>query len=190
RSGCDVIRTTRYATAQIAQLDPKIQQLRSTVELFKGKDWEECDNFIRAIRARALWEGKQRDPGWMADLATPQFSQRALSWHCRLPDDVRQDWSKLVIALLDRWPFPEDDDDLQIKPTPAAAPRSSRNESADGPLQGVLKVVLDGSYPNYYVRYTGSFCDLTSDASVAIRVCCMRSSVSGATLLERTVSVE
>ncbi|KAG8928758.1 hypothetical protein FRC00_001662 [Tulasnella sp. 408] len=82
-----------------------------TVESFKGANWEECHKFIVAIRARALWEGKQRDPAWIADFAAPLFWRKALSWHCRLPEDVRQDWSKLEIALIDRWPEPEDDDE-------------------------------------------------------------------------------
>lgn len=80
----------------------------SAVERFKGTDWEECDDFVAAVRARALWEGKQRDPAWIADFAAPLFSRTALSWHCRLPQDVRQDWFKLEIALIDRWPPPDD----------------------------------------------------------------------------------
>lgn len=170
------------------QIVPGAQAAMSSappVELFKGKDWEECDNFIRAIRARALWEGKQRDLTWMADFAAPQFSQKALSWHCRLPEDVQQDWSKLVIALLDRWPFPEDDDNPQIKPTPAAALSLNTNGSVGHPLQGALKVVLNESDKNYYVRAraSDSICTLTTDASEAIRVRC--SFVSDVTLLER-----
>ncbi|KAG8900915.1 hypothetical protein FRC00_010204, partial [Tulasnella sp. 408] len=77
------------------------------VLLFKGTSWEECNDFIRAIRATAWREGKQRDDAWMADFAALHFSQGALSWHSRLPRDVRQDWSKLETALLDRWPPPE-----------------------------------------------------------------------------------
>lgn len=64
-----------------------------------------------AIRARALWEGKQRDPAWIADFAAPLFWRKALSWHGRLPQDVRQDWFKLEAALFDRWPEPEEDDE-------------------------------------------------------------------------------
>ncbi|KAG8921285.1 hypothetical protein FRC01_000323, partial [Tulasnella sp. 417] len=80
------------------------------VEHFKGTSWEECDEFILAIHKRAFWEGKQRDPGWMADFAAINFSRKARSWHARLPEDVRQDWSKLEKALVDRWPAPDDDD--------------------------------------------------------------------------------
>lgn len=159
------------------------QRLHSTVELFKGNDWEDCDSFIRAIRARALWEGKQRDSAWMADFAAPQFSQKALLWHCRLPDDVRQDWSKLEIALLARWPFPEDDDEPQIRPTPAAALSPNRNHRDDYQLQGVLKVVRNGSKTSDYIKFSGVLGSLTSDVDEATHIRC--NSLSSGTLLER-----
>ncbi|KIO27965.1 hypothetical protein M407DRAFT_22871 [Tulasnella calospora MUT 4182] len=156
------------------------------VERFKGTNWEECHEFILAIRTRAMWEGKRRDSAWMADFAANYFWHKALSWHCRLPEDVREDWSKLEIALTDRWPEPEDDDKPQINPTPAAAPSSNRNDGAERPLQGLLKVVLDESNTTYYVHLKGAFGGLTTDASEAIRVRC--NFASGATLLERTVN--
>ncbi|KIO19580.1 hypothetical protein M407DRAFT_30772 [Tulasnella calospora MUT 4182] len=151
------------------------------VERFKGTDWEECHDFIAAIRARALWEGKQRDSAWKADFAAPLFWGKALSWHSRLPEDVREDWSKLEIALLDRWPPQEDDDDPQIKPTPAAAPSLNRN--GNPPLQGILTVVPDGSNTKYYLRLGSDYCEFTTDADQAIRVRC--NSLSSTTLLER-----
>lgn len=77
------------------------------VDIFKGTGWEECNEFIRAIRASAWREGKQRDMAWMADYAALQFSHAALAWHSRLPQDIRQDWGRLENALLDRWPPPE-----------------------------------------------------------------------------------
>ncbi|KAG8959758.1 hypothetical protein FRC00_001279 [Tulasnella sp. 408] len=80
------------------------------VERFKGTNWEECHDFIAAIRARALWEGKQRDSAWKADFAAPLFWGKALWWHNKLPEDVREDWSRLETALLDRWP-PQGDED-------------------------------------------------------------------------------
>lgn len=156
------------------------------VELFKGKDWEECDSFIRAIRARALWEGKQRDLAWIADFAAPQFSRKALSWHCQLPEDIRQDWSKLEIALINRWPAPEeeeDDDEPQIEPTPAAAPSLNRIDQADVQPQGFLRFALDGSDTKYYVDFGSDICTLRSDVNRAMRVRC--NSLHGTTLLER-----
>lgn len=155
------------------------------VEPFKGKDWEECNNFIRAIRARALWEGKQRDSAWIADFAAPQFSHKALSWHCQLPQDVQQDWFKLLIALLDCWPPPEDDDTPgpQIKPIPAAAPSLNSNGNADRPLQGALKVVFDEPNPSCYVSLGSKICNRGTQASEAIRIRCIF--MSRGTLLER-----
>ncbi|KAG8907207.1 hypothetical protein FRC00_012062 [Tulasnella sp. 408] len=81
------------------------------VELFKGTDWKECDAFVRALRSRALWEGKQRDPAWIADFASPLFSRKALLWHSRLPLDTRLDWFKLENALLEEWLPSEEDDE-------------------------------------------------------------------------------
>lgn len=69
------------------------------VEPFKGKNGEECNSFIRAIRAAAWKQGKLRDAAWMADFASLQFSHQALSWHSRLTEDVRQDWTKLEVAI-------------------------------------------------------------------------------------------
>lgn len=39
----------------------------------------------------------------MADLASLYVSSRALSWHAKLPLEVRQDWFKLEEALVDFW---------------------------------------------------------------------------------------
>ncbi|KIO16978.1 hypothetical protein M407DRAFT_33374 [Tulasnella calospora MUT 4182] len=153
------------------------------VELFKGTNWEECHKFILAIRTRALWEGKQRDSAWMADFAATCFWHKALPWHSRLPEDVRQDWSKLEIALFDRWPLLEDEDDSRVKPIAAAAPSLNLNIKSDPPLQGVLKLVLGDSNPSYYLKPPGPVCDLTSDRNEALRVRC-NSSPSG-TLLEQ-----
>ncbi|KIO19585.1 hypothetical protein M407DRAFT_146705 [Tulasnella calospora MUT 4182] len=153
------------------------------VEPFKGTGWEECYDFIVAIRARALWEGKQRDSAWIADFAAPLFRRKALSWHGRLPQDVRQDWFKLEAALFDRWPEPEDDDEPDIQPTPAAAPSLNSTDKANFALQGVLKVVIDGLNTNRYVKEESGVCSLTNDAKEAVRTRC--NTLSGATLLER-----
>ncbi|KAG8915175.1 hypothetical protein FRC00_006908 [Tulasnella sp. 408] len=94
----------------------------------------------------------------MADFAATYFSRKALSWHSRLPQSVRGDWSKLEIALLARWPPPADADRPRIEPTPAAAPPQEFNGEARSSLYGVLKVVLDQSNTSYYVNFAdGSF---------------------------------
>ncbi|KIO33894.1 hypothetical protein M407DRAFT_17163 [Tulasnella calospora MUT 4182] len=155
------------------------------VDLFKGTDWKECDTFVRALRSRALWEGKQRDPAWIADFAAPHFSYKALLWHSRLPQDVRQDWFKLETALLERWAPSEEDDETTIEPTPAAAPSINSIQRPERNLQGVIKAVVDGSNDSYYVDFeNGSgYCGLTRDVTEALRIRC--NSLSDATLLER-----
>lgn len=145
----------------------------------------------------------------MADFAASFFWQKAMSWHCRLPRDVRHDWLKLEFALLDRWPPPEDDEECgqgsvsesnrdsqtmpllnmpQIVSAPTAEPSLKPSDKADSQLQGVLKIVVDGSNAKYYVTFTSVFCRLTTGANIdrAIRV--HRHSFSGITLLERIVS--
>ncbi|KAG9028487.1 hypothetical protein FS837_003861, partial [Tulasnella sp. UAMH 9824] len=141
------------------------------VERFNGTGWEECQEFVAAIRARALWEDKQRDSEWMADFAAPLFWRTALSWHGQLPPDVRQDWLKLEIALFDRWPQPKDDDKRHLEPTPAAAPPLHLNNSPESQLEGVLKVVVGPQDRIFYVTFPDgtNIGILTTDASQAIR---------------------
>ncbi|KAG9023430.1 hypothetical protein FS837_005815, partial [Tulasnella sp. UAMH 9824] len=79
------------------------------VQPFEGKNWAECNAFIRSIRAVAWKEGKLRDKAWMADLASVCFSNEALKWHARLPAEVQEDWAKLEAALLDHWSTNKDD---------------------------------------------------------------------------------
>lgn len=155
------------------------------IEPFRGSGtWEECSDFIRAIRAAAWKEGKLRDLAWMADFASLNFSHKALFWHSRLPEDVRQDWSKLESEIFIRWAPLEGDDGVTIRPTPAAAPALDHNETNTSPLQGVLKVVLDESDTTYYVKFgqADSQCSLTNDANEALRVRC--NSLPSGTLLE------
>lgn len=155
-----------------------------TIEPFKGANWEECDDFIRAIRATAWKEGKIRDPSWIADFASLHFSRKARSWYSRLPQDVRQDWEKLEVALVDRWTSPEEDDVPPIEPTPAAAPSLNRSDKADHPLQGVLKLVIDGPKKNSYLKLNqNGFGEVTENANEALRFRC--NSLSDTTLVER-----
>lgn len=152
---------------------PQRSESSALVDAFKGTDWKECNDFIRAIRASAWKEGKQRDMAWMADYAALHFSHGALFWHSRLLQDVRQDWGKLETALLERWPPPEAFNESGIQPTPAAAPSGQPNNlNADHPLQGVLKVIANQSNEIFYAKFQGSICILTHDVTQALRVRC------------------
>lgn len=138
------------------------------IELFKGDSWEECAVFILAIREAAWSEGRLRDPGWMADLASLYFSSRALSWHAKLPLDVRQDWFRLEESLVDFW---APANNPQIQPAPAAAPKQVGADGRDSVLHGVLKAVPDGlgSKPSFLTSGTGT-CTLSEDRGSALHV--------------------
>lgn len=76
--------------------------------------------------------------------------------------------------LRERWLPPEDDGEPQIQPTPAAAPSLTRNGKPNYALQGALKLVVNQSNTNYYVKraVSGFACDLTADTNEALRVRC------------------
>ncbi|KAG8960520.1 hypothetical protein FRC00_000144, partial [Tulasnella sp. 408] len=120
------------------------------VDSFRGNNSEECTTFIQAIREAAWAEGKLRDAAWMADLASLYFSSKAMSWHAKLPVEVRQDWFKLEVALVDRW-APADEGDEFTQPVPAVAPKTSGADRNDGVMHGVLKAIPDDSQatPSY-----------------------------------------
>lgn len=62
------------------------------------------------MRGLGWKEGKLQDPVWMALRASLHFSGNALRWHAELPQDIREDWSKLEVAMIARWPPPTDAD--------------------------------------------------------------------------------
>ncbi|KAG8940774.1 hypothetical protein FRC04_005043 [Tulasnella sp. 424] len=90
-------------------------------------------------------EGKLQDPVWMALRASLHFSGNALRWHAELPQDIREDWSKLEVAMITRWPPPDDADrDVPTSTSGAAAPAYPSSAGIDpDSTSGDLKVVLD-----------------------------------------------
>ncbi|KAG8910513.1 hypothetical protein FRC01_006291, partial [Tulasnella sp. 417] len=137
--------------------------------------------FVRGIREAAWKEDKVEDDRWIANYASLRFSGKALRWHSRLQPDVRRDWSKLEIALLDQWPAPdvadgEDSAQVPIVPIPAAAPYPSNNPSNStqnkAPRPGVVKVVSMKSNRIFYLGQPDNAgkCGLTNEISHALRV--------------------
>ncbi|KAG8894558.1 hypothetical protein FRC00_008764, partial [Tulasnella sp. 408] len=151
------------------------------VEIFKGTGWEDCDAFIRNIRAAAWKESKLNDDLWVANYASLHLAGKALRWHSRLPPDVRRDWSKLEVALLDQWPSPdeigsENSTQVPIVPTPAAAPNNSNsNANANmnqSPRRGVVKIISLKSNAIFYLgqpKSTG-ICSITKKIGDALHV--------------------
>ncbi|KAG8989793.1 hypothetical protein FRB90_002061 [Tulasnella sp. 427] len=107
---------------------------------FKGTDWDECNEFILSVRARAHWEGKQRDTAWIADFAALSFSHEALLWHCRLPLDVRRDWFKLEGRAAG-----------EVGPWGRSGTKPPSHDKSTHPRGGVIKVVTDHSDSPCYV---------------------------------------
>lgn len=123
------------------------------VDKFKGTSWSECETFIQAIREKGWNEGKLRDPAWMADFASLHFSSTALKWHSFLPLDVRHDWHKLEMALIERWGGPDDgetQEKVPIIPTPASA-FSARAEVKNALSSGVLKFIRHDGGKDLYI---------------------------------------
>lgn len=156
------------------------------IEFFRGDSWDDCVSFIQAIRTAAWDAGKLRDPAWMADFASLYFSYKALSWHSKLPLDIRQDWFKLEGALVDRWAPADEGDNLQIQPAPAAAAIPPDRGDGDRAVCGFLKVIRDNDpVASSYVTFNSrnySVCTLTDDRESALRVRC--TSLSRLGLLE------
>ncbi|KAG8920769.1 hypothetical protein FRC01_000608 [Tulasnella sp. 417] len=110
----------------------------------------------------------------MADIASLYFSSKTLSWHSKLPLEVRQDWFKLEEALVNRWASANQDDDSHIQPIPAAAPRPVDGDVSQSVVHGVLKAVPDdGLVTPSYIKLdeTGEIGSLTKDKETALRLC-------------------
>lgn len=61
------------------------------------------EDFISAIRQKALLAGKQRDPEWILDIAQASLTRDALRWHDNLDLDTQSSWPRLQKALLKRF---------------------------------------------------------------------------------------
>lgn len=71
--------------------------------VFRGSNPDECDDFISAIRGRALAEGKHRDNQWIAYFASSCFVGDALYWYEGLDESIQEDWKQLRPAILERF---------------------------------------------------------------------------------------
>lgn len=74
-----------------------------------------------------------------------------------------------------------------IEPTPAAARSLNHSDRTDRPLQGVLKILIDGSNKNSYLKlHEDGYGEVTKNTNEALRFRC--NSLSNATLMEQIVS--
>lgn len=78
-------------------------QLESEVLQFRGKDSQECEEFISAITKHAYNQGKLRDDEWIADLVATCLTHDALRWWSGLDKGTRQSWDKLRQEMFSRY---------------------------------------------------------------------------------------
>lgn len=69
----------------------------------RGLDGTECEDFIFAIRQRALIEGKMDENKWALTIASAGFAREALRWYITLDSSIQNDWLLLQKALLARF---------------------------------------------------------------------------------------
>ncbi|KAG8940775.1 hypothetical protein FRC04_005044 [Tulasnella sp. 424] len=155
------------------------------VSTFTGNGWTELEAFIRGIRAIAWNEGKLQDPLWMANYASLHFSGKALRWHAELPEDTQESWRKLEVAMVARWPPPDDsEDDVRelkadyiIVRAPIAAAASPGNVFSavfgSRPALVVVKLLLNESDKWFFLGKPESGqgpCHVTTNINEAVRV--------------------
>ncbi|KAG8947270.1 hypothetical protein FRC04_010846 [Tulasnella sp. 424] len=99
---------------------------------FKGKSGKECDSFIRYIRRTAFEEGKHKDYEWMAGFASSLYSGRALRWHSKLEDEVRENWKRLEQEMIEEFGVSDDSGDSEKDEAPVGHKLRIGIEGMDG----------------------------------------------------------
>lgn len=131
--------------------------------IFRGTNSDECEDFISAVRLKALAENKHRDNQWIAYFASSCFVGDALYWYESLDESIQEDWKQLRPALLERFgrksrPATSPSSPsihpssvlLNTIPTPAAAPPVKSPLSSLLPRRGRLKVLSrSGAFRGY-----------------------------------------
>ncbi|KIO28256.1 hypothetical protein M407DRAFT_22470 [Tulasnella calospora MUT 4182] len=99
------------------------QAMRSEYRpMFYGGSGEEAEKFIRAVRDKAVEEGKRKDNEWIVTYVESCLAGEALRWHAHLNSDTQENWKKLQQALLIQYPRDgADGPALNLLPTPPAA---------------------------------------------------------------------
>lgn len=72
--------------------------------LFYGRSGEEAEEFVHMVQERALDAGKQQDNEWIAAFISSCFVSNALRWYSSLDSDLQDDWKRLRLAILARFP--------------------------------------------------------------------------------------
>ncbi|KAG9034507.1 hypothetical protein FS837_002190, partial [Tulasnella sp. UAMH 9824] len=79
------------------------EETESGVLQFRGKDAQECEEFISAVMKHAHDQGKLRDDEWIADLVATCMTHDALRWWSALDEEYQASWKKLRQAMFYRY---------------------------------------------------------------------------------------
>lgn len=135
--------------------------------IFCGGSGEEAEKFVRAVRDKAVDEGKQKDNEWIVTYASSCLAGEALRWYTYLGSDTQENWKKLQQALLTQ--HPRDGiggPALSFVPTPPAA--SSLAPAPKVTRRGRMRISnSSGSAPQYLSKVLPSNNRVASTSSVA-----------------------
>lgn len=110
---------------------------------FRGTNPDECEDFISAVRSKALAEGKYRDNQWIAYFASSCFVGAALYWYESLDESIQEDWKQLRPALLDR--FGRKNQDPTSPSSPSIIPSPARFSTIPEPPAAAPPISKSGS---------------------------------------------
>ncbi|KAG9027156.1 hypothetical protein FS837_004366 [Tulasnella sp. UAMH 9824] len=79
------------------------EETESAVLQFRGKDAQECEEFISAVMKHARDQGRLRDDEWIADLVATCMTHDALPWWSALDEEYQASWKKLRQAMFYRY---------------------------------------------------------------------------------------
>ncbi|KAG8960446.1 hypothetical protein FRC05_006842 [Tulasnella sp. 425] len=92
-----ILRQYAEPTYEAAMNEPTAGDIQ--VFTFEGREEDNVQRFIQAIRQHAFTTGKLHDDVWMADLASTLLLGPAFEWHSKLAPNTRSNWTLLEKAL-------------------------------------------------------------------------------------------
>lgn len=149
--------------------------------LFYGRNGEEAEEFVRAVRKWGFTNEKLANSKALADFASTCFTGAALRWYETLDESTKRDWDILRKAILLQYPHAKSVehsfiDQSPFVPTPAAAPPLFVNASYTGKpadiLAGRLRFIAELPSSSGYISRTalnGLF-EVTTDRSNALQI--------------------
>lgn len=115
--------------------------------IFRGTNAIDCEDFIQRVNAYAFANHRSDDKRWIAAFALSRMSGPVLRWFSEQEEPVQNNWGRLSIALLRR--FPSTDGGAEPPPYPL-----STEEQQPNPIvtrTGRIKVAVDDPEQVFYL---------------------------------------